>query len=224
MIQSQRTQAHTGETLALVKQNHQLLAFQADQITSISSTVARFVNSHQASATEANDLRSLVTKVMESNAQIFTTVLQMQQVLSNLPAQVDRQQPIIFEDAHGRLAPFHVEFVNSFAVFQAVLEARFQNVPGLKKVKSLEYAVQDVASKSKVDLTRPWESIFRPGRRVNMSMVFQQNQAQSSSCPGCHSENAVAGNLTNDDVQWLVIHPCRLPVGSSTRTNFEHRS
>ena len=190
--------------MALVKQNHQLLAFQADQIASISSTVAKFVDSHQAGATEADDLRSLYTKVMESNIKISTTVLHMHQILSNLPAQVDRQQPIVFEDAHGRLVPFHVEFINSFAVFQAVLEARFRDVPGLRKVKSLEYAMQDVASRTKIDLAGSWESIFRPGRRVNMSMVFQQDQAQSSSCPGCFTENAVVGDDTKDDVQWSV--------------------
>lgn len=205
-------QAQAGETKTLVKQNHQLLTFQADQIVSTSSIVARFIDNYHAGSTGQDGLRSLVTNVMESNARIFTTILQMQQQISNLPAQIDRQQPIIFEDAHGRLTPFHIEFINSFAVFQAVLEARFQELPGLKKVKSREYAMQDVASRRKIDLTRSWESIFRPGRRVNMSMVFQRNEAQSSSCPGCLSENIVVGEDTNDDVQWLVLHPCRLPV------------
>lgn len=193
--------------MALMKQNHQLLTFQADQIASISSTVARFVDSRKADVTEENDLRSLVTSVMESNVKIFAHVLQLQQQLSNLPPQVDRQQPIVFEDAHGRIAPFHVEFINTFAVFQAVLEARFQDVPGLKKVKSFEYALQDLATRRKIDVTKSWESIFRPGRRVNMSMVFSQYQAQSSLCPGCSSENVAFGDVVDDDIQWLVLYP-----------------
>ena len=202
-----KIEAETGGNMALAEQNHQLLACQADQIASISSTVARFVDSHQADATEATDLQALVTNVVESNVKIFTTVLQMQQLLSSLPAQVDRQQPIVFEDAHERIAPFHVEFINSFAAFQAVLEARFEFVPGLKKVKSLEYALQDVASRRKIDLTKSWKSNFRPGRKVNMSMVFQQSQAQTSSCPGCFSENTiVVGDAINGDIQWSVLH------------------
>lgn len=209
---AQEAQTQAGETHGLVRENHRLLTLQADQIALITSAVARFIDSHQADSTEIDELQSLVTNVMDSNVKIFTTVLQMQQQLSSLPVQIDRQQPIIFEDAHGRLTPFHIEFINSFEVFQAVLEARFQDVPGLKKVKSHEYAMQDVASRRKIDLTRPWESIFRPGRRVNMSMVFQQNEAQSSSCPGCLSTNTVVGEDTNDDVQWSVLHPCRPPV------------
>lgn len=203
----QSAQAHTGETAALMKQNHHLLTFQADQIASISSTVARFLDNHKAGGTKENDLRSLVTDVVESNIRIFAKVLQMQQQLSNLPAQVDRQQPIVFEDAHGRIAPFHVEFINTFAAFQAVLEARFQDVPGLKKVKSLEYALQDLATRRKIDVTKSWESIFRPGRRVNMSMVFSQYQAQSSLCPGCSSANVILGDDENNDIQWLVLYP-----------------
>lgn len=147
------------------------------------------------------------TNVVESNVKIFAKVLQMQQHVSKLPAQVDRQQPIVFEDAHGRITPFHVEFINTFAVFQAVLEARFQGVPGLKKVKSLEYVLQDLATRRKIDVTKSWESIFRPGKRVNMSMVFSQYQAQASLCPGCSSENVILGDDANDDIQWLVLHP-----------------
>lgn len=205
---AQRTQTQTIETHALVQQNHHLLASQAQQIAS----VARSIDGHPEGATESDDLKLLVTNVMESNAKISITVLQIEQLLSNIPPQVDRQQPIVFEDAHGRQLPLHIELINSFPAFQAVLEARFRDVPGLKKVKNLEYTVHDVASRRKIDLTKPWESTFRPGRRMNMSVIFQQNQAQSSSCPGCFSENIVVGDDTNEDVQWSVLHPCRFPA------------
>ncbi|KAK2597587.1 hypothetical protein N8I77_012365 [Diaporthe amygdali] len=191
-----------NQTNALAKQNHQLLVSHSELIVSISSAVDKITHRQEAQTTETSELESLVTKVMESNMRIFATVLQMQQGLSQIPAQVDRQQPVIFEDAHGRLAPFHVEFINSFAAFQAVLEARFQDVPGLKKVRNREYTMQDVASKKMLDLNRPWESIFRPGRRANMSMVFEYNEAMSSSCPGCLSGNTVVGYGANDEIRW----------------------
>lgn len=214
---AERTEAQTVETHALVQQNHHLLASQAHQIAS----VARFIDGHPERATESDDLKLLVTNVMESNAKIFITVLQMQQLLSNIPPQVDRQQPIVFEDAHGRLLPIYIELINSFPAFQAVLEVKFRDVPGLKKVQSLEYTVQDVASRRKIDLTKSWESTFRPGRRMNMSMIFQQNEAQSSSCPGCLSENIVVGDDTNEDVQWSVLRPCRLPALCFAQADFE---
>lgn len=210
---ARRTQAQTGETAAAMKQYTQFLTSQTDQIASISATVARLEDRHKTDATEANQLRSLATNVMEANIKIFTTTaLQMQQLLSNIPAQVDLQQPVFFEDAHGIPARLCLEWFNSLAAFQAGLEAHFQDMPGLKKVKNLEYALEDVGSKRKIDLTKSWRSIFRPGRRVNMSMVFPQTQAQSSSCPGCFSENVIAGGDTNDEIQWSVprCYPSRV--------------
>lgn len=155
-----------------------------------------------AQKTETGEVKSLVAKILESNMRVFATVLQIQQVLSEIPAQVNLQQPVILEDAHGRLAPFHIEFINSFTVFQAVLEARFHDVPGFKKVRNGEYMMQDVASKKTLDFTQPWESVFRPGRRANMSMVFEEDEAVSSVCPGCWTENISVGDGTTDDIHW----------------------
>lgn len=177
------------ETKALARKNNQLLTTQADLIVTISSAVTN-LSSRQQTA----ELQALVQKVLESNMRIFNTVLQIQQLQASLPPQVDRQQPILFEDAHERLTPFHLEFINSFAAFQAVLEVRFSQVPGLKKVKGFEYALQDTALKRALDLSRPWESIFRPGRKVIMSMLFQQAKPTVSSCPGCLKEDVQNGD------------------------------
>lgn len=45
--------------------------------------------------------------------------------------------------------------------------------------------MQDTASKKSLDITKPWESITRPGRKVIMSMLFEQAEAAISSCPAC---------------------------------------
>lgn len=165
---------------------------------SISSTVAKLSSREQ-----TTELQALVQKVLESNMKVFNTVLQIQQLQANLPPQVERQQPILFEDAHERLTPFHLEFINSFAAFQAVLEVRFSQVPGLKKVKGMEYALQDTTRKKALDLSRPWESIFRPGRKVIMSILFQQIKTTVSSCPGCLKEDVQNGDGEGDThIQW----------------------
>lgn len=140
-----------------------------------------------------------------------------QQLQNTLPPQIERQQPVIFEDAHGKLAPFSVEFINSFAAFQAVLEVRFADVPGLKKVKSLQYVMQDTMSKKALDVSRPWESIYRPGRKVVMSIMFHQVAWSSYavlSCPGCLMEVEdflrFAFQEKDTDMQWyvyLLVYP-----------------
>lgn len=72
------------------------------------------------------------------------TVMQIRQLLSSIPSQVKRQQPVRFEDAHGRHFPLHIEFVNSFSAFKAVLELRFEDVPGMRKVRNMEHAMRDI--------------------------------------------------------------------------------
>lgn len=188
-------------TNALVTQNNQLLTAQAELIVTISSTVANLSSTQQ----QTTGLENLVQRVLESNRKIFDTVMEMQQLQANIPPQIERQQPILFEDAHERLTPFHVEFINSFAAFQAVLEARFSQVPGLKKVKSLEYAMQDTASKKGLDINKPWESIMRPGRRVVMSMLFQQDDSTVSSCPGCFRDNVQGDGGEDTHIHWYDL-------------------
>lgn len=144
------------------------------------------------------------------------TVARLEKVQSSLPPQVERQQPVLFEDAHARMFPFHLEFINSFAAFQAVLEVRFRDVPGLKKVSRLEYAMQDTASQKALDLAnKSWQSLFRPGRRVVMSMLFPQAEAPvSSSCPGRFTEDTTSGGGGgggNAHIQWYACLPSLHP-------------
>lgn len=182
------------ETKALIKHNRQLLN---TLITTISSNYSNLPTQQQTA-----DVQKLMQKVLEANMRTFNTVVHIQQLQSKLPPQIQHQQAVLFEDAHERLTPLHVEFINSFAAFQAVLEVRFRQVPGLKKVKSLEYTMEDTASRRSLDLSKPWESLFRPGRKVIMSMLFEQVETTLSSCPGCFRETAQKGACKNTHTQW----------------------
>ncbi len=52
---------------------------------------------------------------------IYSMVIEMQKIQGRVPSQVDRQHPVYFEDAHGRVSPFHTEFIDSFEVhYQAI--------------------------------------------------------------------------------------------------------
>lgn len=138
--------------------------------------------------TQEDGLLSLVRKGLHWSTRIFDAVIQIQQLLCTIPPQIEREQPVLFEDAHGRLTPFYVDFINSYDAFQAVLEVRFINMPGLRKVGNLEYAMQDAQSKQILDLSKSWENSIRPGRKFVMSMIFQLPKEVISSCPGCSTE------------------------------------
>jgi hypothetical protein len=152
---------------------------------------------------KTQDLQAVMLKVVETNMKVYQIVLDMQSTIQHqLPPQIDSQKPVYFEDAHGRLTPFHIEFINSLEAFQAVMEVRFRHVPGLKKFQRREYLLQESGSKRKLDLQAPWDSVFLPGRRVVMSMIFQTPQISTSSCPGCQTENTAPTSIPQSEVQW----------------------
>lgn len=202
----------TREANALAEQNRQTLVAHTGMMETFSRVTSGLVV-----WTQEDGLLSLVRKGLQWHSRIFDAVTQMQQLLCSIPPQIEREQPVLFEDAHGRLTPFHVEFINSHNAFQAVLEARFENMPGLRKVRNLEYAMQDTQSKLVLDLSRPWEHIIRPGRKFVMSMVFQLPKAVVSSCPGCSTETCNRPVNEESDVQWyeIVMFILRTPDANS---------
>jgi hypothetical protein len=50
------------------------------------------------------------------NDQIFHTVMKIYNVVTEIPSQVERQQPVYFIDALGKHSPFFLEFVQSAEV------------------------------------------------------------------------------------------------------------
>jgi hypothetical protein len=201
-LQTESVKSHrleTKEHRKITDEAKSLLSDQAGLMVTISRNVATCSTRQQ-----TEELKSIMRKVFDMNMKIYEMVLDMQKLQFQLPAQVDRQQPVYFEDAYGRIAPFYIEFISSFDAFQAVMEVRFRHVPGLKKVQNVEYAIQESSSKRKLDLTAPWDSIFLPGRKVNMSTVFRRPQTSMSSCPGCQTENKIEDSNKGSEIQWYV--------------------
>jgi hypothetical protein len=198
--QHNSTKQHHEEcsnTLSIAKENNDLLHTQAGLILAISRMVANSTTQQT-----SQDLQAVMLNVIETNMKVYQMVLDMQSSMHQLPSQINRQQPIYFEDAHGRLAPFHIEFINSLEAFQAVMEVRFRHVPGLKKFQRNEYVLQESNGKKKLDLQIPWDSIFLPGRRVVMSMTFQTPQISTFSCPACQTQNPTSTSVPQSEVQW----------------------
>ncbi|KAF2028074.1 hypothetical protein EK21DRAFT_102145 [Setomelanomma holmii] len=181
---------------SLVKTNNEMLNAQTDLWLTFSQAITSCSTQQQ-----SQELHVIMQKVLQTNMKIFQLVIDMQKAQqAQIPLQIDRQQPVYFEDAHGRLAPFHIEFINSFEAFQAVMEVRFRHVPGLKKVQGNRYTVKESNTKRVLNLGAPWESVFLPGRKVVMSMIFHVPQTTTMSCPGCQSENEVSTDEWHGEV------------------------
>jgi len=113
----------------------------------------------------------------------------LERIERTLPAQVLWQQPVLFLDALNRLMPLNLECVNSFEVFLAVLQVKFQGL-GEGKIRRREFILQDSKTKDFIDIgRRPWDRCFYPGQAVEMSMTFEHaSSTDSTICAACGVE------------------------------------
>jgi hypothetical protein len=110
-----------------------------------------------------DDLRHEIKNIQTQNTTLLHHVLEVKSSLDIqrvLPSQVLLQQPVVLHDALGRIAPFHLEFIDSVAAFLAVLQIRFERV-GRSKITRLEFDLRDNARQSPIALKRVWQGVFR---------------------------------------------------------------
>jgi hypothetical protein len=135
------------------------------------------------------ELKALMTRIWTLNFRSYNILLELQ---TRVPPEFEPcwiQEPLILTDALGRVAPVHLELINSWTVLESVLEARFHKIPGERKIKRREYALQDRSSQLDIERSASFESCFLPGLKVDMSMVFKGGSASGASCPGCGLES-----------------------------------
>jgi hypothetical protein len=112
----------------------------------------------------------------DRSVQAFEQVRSMLQVQQEVPPQIMLQQPVILLDACGRIAPFHLEFINSLEAFVAVMLIRFKEAgisqEGLQKLANLEFTLRDTRRKRPIDLTKPWCSTLKPGQLIDMNVLY----------------------------------------------------
>ncbi|KAF2108018.1 hypothetical protein BDV96DRAFT_672475, partial [Lophiotrema nucula] len=131
------------------------------------------------------ELKGFMRRIMAMNLATYHAVLSIQ---AALPSRMERgliEEPFILEDAIGRIAPVHLQFVTSWDAFNAVMEIRFKDVQGYKKER---------ATKREIEQTRPWQLAFLPGQIVEMSFLFNSEasdveEKQEVTCPNCHSRS-----------------------------------
>jgi hypothetical protein len=148
----------------------------------------------------ASDLKQLARKIFFLN---LATFRMMVEIRASLPSHLDRcliQEPFLLEDAIGREAPVHLQFINSWDVFYAVLESRFRDLQGYNKIKRKEFVLQERATRRDISRAGSWEGTFLPGQRVDMSIIFTEiRQNVQLSCPKCRVIN---NNCSRQSTQW----------------------
>ncbi|KAH7085738.1 hypothetical protein BKA63DRAFT_402029 [Paraphoma chrysanthemicola] len=182
------------------------------------------------------ELKEYMRRIIAMNIATYHAVISIQ---SSLPGRLERgliEEPFILEDAIGRIAPVHLQFVTSWDAFNAVLEIRFREMQGFQKIKKKQYGLQEKATKREIEQSRPWQRAFLPGQRIEMSFLFDTQDPESGvdkvSCPGCQTTSS---NPTDAEIQcencrmWFrritVVHdvepPPQVPVPSPWRSRAE---
>ena len=142
-------------------------------------------------------------QIISMNIRVFQMILDIQNLLRNIPGQVERQQPVYLNDALGRYAPFHLEFVRSSEALISVLSINFNRIgSAAEKIQNGDFAIHDKHTKQDIELGWAWEECFVPGQYVEMSMIFDRPKGGTKSCPKCRSVCLVE---PLKDVTWWVL-------------------
>ncbi|KAM0345671.1 hypothetical protein ACHAPU_006326 [Fusarium lateritium] len=105
---------------------------------------------------------------------------------------------ILVVDARGRNLPFHLETITSRELFIHVLKSRFMDL-GTRKIDRGEWYLEDRTNGKRLDLTKPWQSIFQPYQVLKMSMVFRRRKESYTQCPSCQFQNP---GIPSMEMQW----------------------
>ncbi|KAF2469173.1 uncharacterized protein BDR25DRAFT_372361 [Lindgomyces ingoldianus] len=81
------------------------------------------------------ELKGFLRRIISMNIATYHAVLSIQSALPGRLKRVLIEEPFILEDATGRVAPVPLQFATSWDAFNAVLEIRFKNLEGFRKIK-----------------------------------------------------------------------------------------
>jgi hypothetical protein len=170
-----------------------------------SSLSERIMDSFSGLARLCTQMKEVMSKILSINMATYKMVFALQ---NSLPTYMERHlisEPFVLEDAMGRISPVHLDFINSWSAFNAVLQARFEGLQGHAQVVNGNWILQDHATGREISQTRIWEGTFLPG--VDMSLLFQRettctvesfdlpspaaaSNAPSAACPRCQASVA----------------------------------
>ncbi|KAE9373815.1 hypothetical protein N431DRAFT_504374 [Stipitochalara longipes BDJ] len=174
------------EQLALLGQLNHTLAEQTRRLEAQGNTTTRLAERMKYFMGLGTELKAFMRRIWMLSFRSYNILLDLQR---RVPPEFEKcwiQEPLILTDAIGRVAPVHLELINSWEVLESVLAARFRNIPGgERKIEDKEYALQDRKSLKDLERNVPFEACFMPGGYVDMAMIFQGGQIRGNSCPAC---------------------------------------
>ena len=151
---------------------------------------------------QSNHLLHICAEVLQTNLRVFQMIYDIQLFITQIPGQVNRQQPVYMVDPFNKESPFHLEFVRSAEALLAILKVNLKETGcGPDMIDRGEFVIEEAGTRNVIDITQNWETCFYPGQRVAMSMIFKKKErrAAQSSCPRCQKEN---DGSTDEEVTW----------------------
>ncbi|KAK3367404.1 hypothetical protein B0T24DRAFT_390146 [Lasiosphaeria ovina] len=185
------TKSSANEISGVLVRIHGRLDETTTQLTEQKTIVGRITEGISRIRKICSDMQASLVNLLQLGTQTHQAVVAIQ---TQLPTRLERvliDEPFILEDAIGRQAPVHLQFINSWDALHAVLEIRFRNIQGADKIERREYSLQDHRTGREISRSRPWEGAFLPGQRVDMSLIFQHKRSTTpvaegaNMCPGC---------------------------------------
>lgn len=153
------------------------------------------VNRQLSESSERKNFGDTMRDVYETTSR---TLQIMRSIQAILPQQVERQQPVYFQDAYDYRYPFALKWIASWEELLAVLGHKFKS-RGLRVVGKRQFVLEDGIQKRAISLKASWESSFYPGQNVNMNPCFDEKEESRNCCPTCRHVEPVA---VDEAVDW----------------------
>ena len=136
------------------------------------------------------DLKRLICCVVEGNCAVYQELLALRAMFASRPLPHITEESFFFEDACGAVMPIPLSLVNSWSVFQAVLESRFHGRPGLSKIRRREYNLHEEGTQRYIETTDEIRQTILPGTKILQEIVFHQEHLDrchdsQKTCPYC---------------------------------------
>ena len=128
---------------------------------------------------QGKQILNTTTEVLRINVQIFQAVVQLQSIVTQIPGQVERQQPVFLIDALGKPSPFHLEFIHSTKALAAVLADNFEKTGVAKRIQNGNFVIKDRLTGQTINAATDWDHSFFPGQKLEMLIVFTERDVEA---------------------------------------------
>jgi hypothetical protein len=84
-------------------------------------------------------------------------------------------------------------------MFDDIILSHFRARAGEKKVQEREFEIEDSLTQVKLVRSIPWSQFSRPGRKIDMSIIFRDVGKGSVVCPKC---DTISKEKKGVQVEW----------------------